>query len=366
MGAKAVIVLDTLIFESLGTCDLAKVLTDDYFIVLWTTQFNDSIVSQIPYDGYINGLRNGGKPFRYLRMYLRKYHPDVLPLPVVIVDFERFYTMSRFGYDLAIDINTTVVQQTYNNRPVNTIDTKTLFTSTISMFIQQYSGPNQHVISEETIMSTNIVFSSNDLYERVNKPRIINRKCILVVAPSFFELRHNLNCTLFKEFLKNCFLVVWMDTKNITKQQLQNFTTSLRDTFNITINYMLFGLDRGCKSMTLIRRYLAPTRLPFILVDHLDKLYGGNNVLCDFDYYLNLDEYRQTTMSFYDMKAIIEMLRRYIESLDRNLQPLKRTLKIEEVDDGCTVEMPTGRTDDVNISKAICAYKRKKNKSSHE
>lgn len=343
--ATAVIVLDTLIFESLNNCDLGRILNKDkYFFVLWTTRYSDPIVSQITHDGYINGLRNGCKPYRYLRMYLRKYHPNVLTLPVIIVDFERFFMESRFGYDLCIDINTIVIQQLYNNRTIAAIDTKTLFTR-IQTFVQMYNAPNRHIISEETILAPNIVFDSNDLYDRntAQPPRIGLRSCILVVSPTFFEQRHNLDYAQLRKFLNSCYLVVWMDNKGVTRQQVQNFTGTLKHTYNITVNYMLFGLVHGVKSMALVRRYLAPTRLPFIIIDQVQRLYGEEQrTLCDFDFYINMDEYwrqqppRSSTPSFYDMQATVEMVQRFVASSERLLERQRRsnTVRIVECENG--------------------------------
>lgn len=315
--SRSIVVLDLLAFESLNNANLSKYLSsDDYFVVLWTSRYSHANVLQsIPYDGFINGLRNGHKPYRYLRMYLRKYHPSVLYLPVIIVDFEKYYHSSRFGYDLCIDINSLVVQQLYNSRPINVINTKMLFEQ-IDHFVDDYVALVRHTVNEETILSNSIVLTSNDMFQQRKPPRIVNKTCVLVVAPSIFEMHHNVHCAKFCEFLSQCYLVVWMDNKNVDRAQINNFTKTMRNTYNITVNYMLFGLDRNVKSISLLRRHLAPTRLPFILIDHVINIYDRDDdqytAVCDFDYYINLREYLVQSVNFYDLQLVMDHIRRFL------------------------------------------------------
>ena len=314
---KAVIVLDMLIFECLNNDDLFKHLNEDYFLCLWTSSFRKKEIEKIPYDGYIYGLRNGCKPYKYLRMYLRKHHTSVLCLPSIIVDFEKNYINSRYGYDMCIDIKNIITQQLFNNRNINVIDTKKLFTD-ISSFVRQYSEKTLTTISEETISSKSVVLSSGDIFEQVNKnkQRIINKKCVLIVGSSFFSIYHNVDCSIFTEFLNNCYLIVWINNKNVNKQQINTFVTTMKND-NININGMLFGLDRGTKSISFVRKHLHPTTLPFILVDNLENIYNAENLyesFCDFDYYINLDEFLVNS-TFYNMERILENIKRFINSL---------------------------------------------------
>ena len=329
---KAIIVLDTLIFECLNNDDLFKHLNDDYFLCLWTSSFRKKEIDKIPYDGYINGLRNGCKSYKYLRMYLRKYHTNVLCLPTIIVDFEKNYKNSSYGYDMCVDIKTIITQQVFNNRDVYVINTKKLFND-IQSFVAQYSVNTLTTVSEESILSKSIVLSSGDIFEQVNKnkQRIINKKCILVVGSSFFSIYHNVDCNVFTEFLNNCYLIVWINNKNVNKQQINYFRTTMKND-NININGMLFGLDRGAKSISFVRKHLYPTTLPFILVDNLTNIYNIENIyesFCDFDYYINLDEFLVNS-TFYNMERIIDNIKRFISSLFNKPQD---TLKIVEFPD---------------------------------
>ena len=316
MKYKAVIVLDVLPFESFHNDHFIEQL-DEYFVVLWTSTFCNKSVSQIPYDGYINGLRNGFKPYRYLRMYLRKYHPDVLCLPIAIVDFERYYLNSRFGYDLYVDFDTLIIQHLYNNRFINVVDTKSLFTR-LDMFAQQFRLKPKQNTSEENILYNNVVLTLGDIFDSNNQSSpspIVNKKCILIVSPSFFEIPYNIHCSRFREFLSTCFLVVWMDNKNIDRMQIANFIKTMRNLHHITINYMLFGLDRNVKSITVVRQRLPSTRLPFILVDNSAVIYDRDDIyftaVCDFDYYIDLQEYLRYSI-FYDMQTIITSIRQFL------------------------------------------------------
>lgn len=338
---NAVIVLDTLLFESLNNDNLFKYL-ENYFLVLWTSGYN--IDHQIVYDGFINGLRNGFKPYKYLRMYLRQWHPDVLHLPVVIVDFNRCYFNSRYGYDMCIDINDIIVDQTYNNRQIAVIDTKGLFKQ-IDQFVRQYQDSSANIISEETIYSDSVVFTSNDVFNKNNRPRIVNKIGVLVVSPSIFENLQNVNCPQFRVYLNEYFLVVWMDNKNFNKKQISEFLQTMKCTYKININYMLFGLDRNVKTISLVRRHLSPTKLPFILIDSLVNIYNRENIqnklynaVCDFDYYINLAEYFVAHSRFYDMQSIFANIRQFV-----NRQTIKRRDKIKIVEE-CDSEDDTGST----------------------
>lgn len=321
MKYKAVIVLDVLLFESFHNENFIRKL-DEYFVVLWTSTFCNKSVSQIPYDGYINGLRNGFKPYRYLRMYLRKYHPDVLCLPIAIVDFERYYSNSRFGYDLCVDFDTLIIQHLYNNRFINVVDTKSLFTR-LDMFAQQFRLRPRQNTSEENILYNNVVLTLGDIFDSNSHqsppppPHIVNKKCILIVSPSFFEIPYNIHCSRFREFLSTCFLVVWMDNKNIDRMQIANFIKTMQSLHHITINYMLFGLDRNVKSITVVRQRLPSTRLPFILVDNSAVIYDRDDIyftaVCDFDYYIDLQEYLRYSI-FYDMQTIITSIRQFLHA----------------------------------------------------
>ncbi|WBR61456.1 hypothetical protein [Drosophila suzukii associated hytrosavirus 1] len=308
--------MDVLIFESLNNDNLYKYLDESFFLVLWTSCLKRSTeLAAIPFDGLIEGLRNGSKPYRYLRMHLRQYHPEVLGLPVVIVDFEKNFISSRFGYDLCVDVNDVVSKQTYNNRDISVIDTKKLF-GEINMFVQQYVVSVRNVISEETILANNVVLTSVDMFDQVgrSKQRIMNKDCVLVVGSSFFTIYHNVQCIQFQQFLSTCHLVVWMNNKSASKMQIQNFVATMK-TNNIKINYMLFGLDRNVKSITMVRRHLAPTKLPFVLIDDLTNIYDRDesqfNAMCDFDYYINLQDYLVQSR-FYDMEKIIRKLRKFM------------------------------------------------------
>lgn len=326
---KAIVVLDVLIFECLNNDNLFKYLDESYFLLLWTSYYHTVDLSAIPFDGYIKGLRNGCKPYRYLRMHLRQWHPDVLGLPVVIVDFEKNFHHSRFGYDMCVDINSVVSQQEYNNRDISVIDTKKLFTD-IDVFVQQYMASMRNTITEETILANNVVLTSVDLFEQVDrknsttgavvrpkgKQRIVNKQCVLVVGSEFFSIYHNVDCKSFEEFLSACHLVVWMNNKNVNKLQIQNFMATMKAN-NINVNYMLFGLDRNVKTITLVRRHLQPTRLPFVLVDNVVNIYDCDetpqyNAMCDFDYYINLRDFISRQFTFYDMRSIIEKIRKFI------------------------------------------------------
>lgn len=324
---KVVIVLDVLLFESLNNDSLVKLLTKEYFLLLWTSTLETDYLHKIPYDGHINGLRNGCKPFRYLRLFLRRHHPDVLCLPTVIVDFEKNYTNSRYGYDMCVNVCDMVVTQNYNNRPVNVIDVRRIFTQ-VDMFVQQYASVNNvsSVVSEGDLLSDNFVLTSRDLFtsptnrvqtnKRRGKQQIADKKFILTVGSSFFTLHHNAVCKKFIEFLGACHLVVWMNNKNVSQVQVQHFMTALRAN-NVTVDYMLFGLDRHVKSISYIRRNLAPTQLPFILVDTLSNIYDTDDVqasaFCDFDFYININEYL-INGAFYDMNSIIDRVSNFIQN----------------------------------------------------
>lgn len=314
---KVILVCDILIFESLNNDDLMKYLNNDYFLVLWTSNFYNSIeIDKIPYDGYINGLRNNCKPFRYLRMYLRRYNPEVLGLPVVIVDFEKNFNNSRNGYDLCIDINSIVVQQIYNNLDIDVIDTRKMFNQ-INGFVQEYRNHSLNIINEEMVLSNSVVLTLNDVFEKSEKQKIINKQCVLVVGSSFFSIYHNIHCKKFQEFLKKCHLVVWTNNKNVDKNQVRDFITTLKNN-NINVNFMLFGLDRNVKSISFVRKHLTPTRLPFILIDDIENIYNIQQyemtTFCDFDYYINMNEYFVAESSFYDMENIILNIEKFIKS----------------------------------------------------
>lgn len=350
--SKAVLVMDVLPFECLNNANIFECIENaNFFLLLWTTRYSSTVVTQLPYDGYINGLRNGFKPYKYLRMYLRNFHASVLGLPVIIVDFDRFYNKSRHGYDLCIDLGANITQQLLNNRPISVIDTKAIF-ERASEFVQQYPLNKCTIISEETRLSSAVVITSNDFFAVKTRPRIVAKQCVLVVSPSIFDSRHNMDCGKFREFLRSCYLVVWMDNKNVDRAQIKNFIATMRDIHRITINYMLFGLDDHVKSISLVRRHLAPTRIPFVLVDHLHNIYNRDlpiryEAVCDFDLYVVLNEFYNYTGSFYNMKRIVQKIRSY---LALQADTVKRGVKITEChdddnnnDDSSTLEVKRRR-----------------------
>lgn len=321
---KGVLVLDTLIFESLCNDTLVKYLTNDkYFILLWTDcDVHDRDIINIPYHGHINGLRNGCKPYRYLRMFMRRYFPNILGLPVIILDFERNFNNSRFGYDKCIDINDVVTRQEFNNRDIYVIDVVKLFEE-IDLFIKDYSTKLNSVVSEETVVSENKVLSMNDMLGNCRrgashknvKQQITNKRCVLVVGSNFFSIYHNVPHPELCTFLNSCHLVVWMNNKNVNEIDIQKFRSDMRTKNNINVNFMLFGLDRNVKSISYVRRFLLPTKLPFIIIDNLKNIYDTDDVLytslCDFDYYINLQEYI-INRAFFDFKKIIFNITKFI------------------------------------------------------
>lgn len=322
---KAVIVLDTLPFESLNNDNLYKYL-DNFFVILWTSahivghHHRHHNNKPIPFDGYINGLRNGYKPYKYLRMYLREYMPlPVLGLPVVIFDFEKYYINSRYGYDMCIDLTSVINEQTYNNRQIAVIDTRTLF-KRIDTFLQQYADSSAAVIiNETTLLSKSAIFTSNDVFNRNKRPYIGKRTAILVVSPIIFENWQNVDCHKFQQYVSEYFLVVWMDNKNSTKEQIYEYIHRMKSTYKIRIDYMLFGHDHNIKHISLVRRHLAPTHLSFVLIDNLANIYDpdhtANNIydiVCDFDYYINLAEYAVNS-KFYDMESIFKNIKNFIQ-----------------------------------------------------
>lgn len=310
----ACIVLDNLIFESLANDSILKYLNShNYFIILWKSKFinNEDIFKRIPINGYINGLRNGCKPYRYLRMHLRKYYSDILTLPVVIIDFEKNYINSQYGYDLCINIKNYIIQEEYNNNYLDIINVKQIFYE-IQQFIYDYnnsSNNDSNFITEEMLYSNNnIIIKLNDIIKLNNnkkiKNNIIHKKCILIVSSGFFTIYHNVNSKKFQEFLNSCYLIVWINNKNIDERQVKNFLLNIKNN-NININFMLFGLDRNIKTISYIRKSIKPTKLPFILVDNLINIYNNNiNSFCDFDLYINLKEYLRNSL-FYDLNSVI-------------------------------------------------------------
>lgn len=375
MRKKAVIVLDMLIFESLNNADLFKHLNEDYFLCLWTSNFYKRTIEKIPYDGFINGLRNGCKPYKYLRMYLRTYHKEVLGLPAIIVDFEKNFVNSLYGYDMCVDIKSVVTQQLFNTRNIDVINTKKLFCD-IADYVNQYAINMPTIISEESILSKSIVLSSGDIFEQVqkNKQKIINKKCVLVVGSSFFSVYHNSDCSKFTEFLRSCFIVVWSDNKNVNKLEINSFRTTMKNDDNINIGGMLFGLDRGTKSISFVRKHLHPTTLPFILVDNLANIYNADNTydsFCDFDYYVNMEEFLVNS-TFYNMERIIENIRRFIASLFQKPQDKVRIVEYngdnssgsdEETIYNMPIHYNSAQIDDEGISLATKEKRRKKNKN---
>lgn len=326
--AKAVIVLDTLIFESLNNENLCKYLNDYYFIVLWTSKYCN--IEKIPYNAYINGLRNGHKPYRYLRMFLRKYHTSVLCLPCIIVDLEKNYCASQFGYDMCINIKTMVEQQNLNNRPINVINTKQLFLN-IYNFVQEYN-----------------IAPINGISPQRCKQSIVNKMCVLVVGSSFFSLYHNVPCREFVEFLNTCHIVVWIGSKNINEAEVINFRTTLKNN-DINVNCMFFGLDHNIMSISYVRRSLAPTNLPFILIDNLCHIYDSVDTqyktVCDFDYYFNLRAY-MIDKKFYDMQRIIETIRKFLLSIRPKQHEPVITIEEQNSDDNEPVAKKTRFDDD--------------------
>lgn len=329
--AKVILVFDTIIFESLNNDSLTRNLNNkDYFVMLWTSFFNTNI-SNIPFDGYINGLRNGYKPYRYLRMYLRKYNFNILGLPVIIIDFEKNFHFSRFGYDYCINIANLIQIQNFNNQNINVIDTKKLF-STIKEFTTNFYENKLNIISEEIMTQNNAVFTLNELLlfyknsenitkkiKKYSKPTVsTNKKCVLVVSSSFFSIYHNVDCKKFQEFLQYCFVVVWMNNKNVNDVQVMNFIQKMK-VQKITINFMLFGLNNSIKSISFIKKQLKPTKLPFIIIDDLRNIYNKEEdihmtISCDFDYYIILSEYL-VKYSYYDMDTILNKIYIYLESI---------------------------------------------------
>lgn len=356
---KVIIVVDVLLFESLNNDNLFKHLNEDYFLLLWTSKFTTNELHNIPYDSHIYGLRNGFKPFRYLRMHLRRYHPDVLPLPVVIVDFEKNFTNSRYGYDMCIDVRNVVTRQLYNGIDINVIDTKKIFHD-INEFLLNYNANNIiDALTEESIVSKSVVLTSTDIFAQVDytddqqqhqqqqnekkiytqrvpdhksttvptnkkyqsinsRGRIVKKQLVLTVGWSFFNIYQNVDCRRLTELLRACYIVVWIDNKNVNKQQVQHFMSTMKLN-NIKISYMLFGLDRNVKSISFIRKHLPLTQLPFVLIDNLLNIYDCNDdqytAVCDFDYYINLHEHFVDKQRFYNMDCIIEKLRNFISSI---------------------------------------------------
>lgn len=348
---NAVLVLDVLLFECLSNASLVKLLQTNFFILLWTTKPTTvNYLQSISYNGYINGLRNGCKPYRYLRMYLRHNHPDVLCLPTVIIDFEKNYYNSRFGYDMCINICEWIRKQTYNNRDINIMDVEGIFTQ-IELFLQQYRrSKTTNVISEEDILSKSIVLTSQDILQQKkncfeSKHHISNKQFILTVGSLFFTLHHNVATDVLKKYLNKCYLVVWMNNKNTNKQQVQNFITTLKLN-GINVNFMLFGLDRNVKSISYVRKNLYPTKLPFILVDTLNNIYDNTeqySAFCDFDLYINLNEYLFTSSvigensvnvsSFYNMSLIFSHISEFLRRLVPRKEIYDRKVKISECTD---------------------------------
>lgn len=352
---KVVIILDILLFKCLNNASLVELLKKEYFLLLWTSALEPTMTEYlhtIPYNAHISGLRNGCKPFKYVRLYLRRKHPDALCLPIIIVDFEKNYFNSRFGYDFCINVCDMVLKQNYNNRDINVIDVQKIFEQ-IELFVQQFSKTNiSNIISRDDLLSDSIVLSSTDILQQQQpqqqlrkcvfngKQQIRNKKCILTVGSSFFTLHHNVANKNFREFLKTCFLVVWMNNKNVNRMQIQNFIQTLKLN-GIYIDYMLFGLDRNVKSISYIRKSIAPTDLPFILIDSLVNIYDYNKIdlqhlaLCDFDFYINIDEYL-VNGAFYNMNLVIEKINNYLNkllSLVRTRPKLDRIKIVECTDD---------------------------------
>lgn len=356
---KAILILDVLLFESITNESLVKLFKrEEYFILLWTVNIVDYLHS-IPYDGHICGLRNGFKPYRYLRMHLRQHHPDVLCLPTVIVDFEKNFNNSRFGYDKCINICEWVIKRSYNNRDVNIIDTMGMFTQ-IEMFVQQYdktTTATTSLISQDDIISKSIVLSSQDLLRQQQqhnpkkrplpiegKQRIVNKQFILIIGSSFFTHNYNVSCEQFKQFLLSSYLVVWMNNKNTNTTQIRNFQATL-ELNGINVNYMLFGLDRNVKSISYVRKSLAPTKLPFILVDTLSNIYDNSNnnnrsdddiqlAVCDFDLYININEYfcLSDKTYFLNMSAIFSRILNFVQNLMNRRQQGRSIEKLKIVE----------------------------------
>lgn len=368
---KAVLVLDVLPFECLTNTNLLAHLTasKEYFVVLWTAAFRHNHLHELPYDGHIWGLRNGVKPFRYLRMYLRRYHPSALKLPVVIVDFERYFRLSKYGYDLCIDITAMMVRQEYHNRQVHVLDTRRIF-GDIAAFVVRYNSTANtlHHISAETLNSRQVVLSGRDIFAAGGEPAAKHmpvkqsiaprKKFILVVGTAFFSVYHNVPCAKFVEFLQDAHLVVWLDNKLINRAQVAAFVNTLRDN-RITVNCMLFGLDRNVKSIAHVRQYLAGTRLPFVLVDYLNNIYNGDDrlaALCDFDYYVNMQEYLSPDCTFYDMATIIAHIQTYVAGTVVVPVAPKHKLEITEVHDDA--QQPP--TEDPDVLRTIWPARRRK------
>lgn len=355
---KAILVVDTLLFESLTNADVYKYLNNgDFYVVLWTTKIIDTTTTTtaIPHQSHINGLRNGFKPYRYLRMHLKKFKQQMLTLPIIIVDFEKCYLPSSFSYDLCVDFTTIVTNQLYNNRSIQIVDIKNLFTQMYN-FLDAYNKESEitNIVSEEVILYNNTVLTLHDIlnspYSEVKTKKaskipikIVNKTCVLVVDFTFFSIYHNYECKQFQNFLNSCFLVVWINNTNVNTIQVQNFVKTLKCTYNITIDFILFGLDRGTKSVSLLRKKIPKTTLPLVIIDNSDDVYKKEleNKFCDYDYYILLSEYF-IQRTFYDMEKIVLKIRKFVhlfECLVEKYQKLKRKNNrpiIEEYDSSNT------------------------------
>lgn len=374
----AVLVMDSLIFESLNNDNLYKYLPFEnsrYFFVLWTSTLINNQIENIPCDTYIHGLRNGGKPYRYLRMHLRRFHPSVLCLPVVIVDFERNFLNSRFGYDMCINIDSIVYEQFYNKRQISVFDTKRLFLQ-ITEFVQKYTLQIPNVVTEETINSNSIVLTSNELlqhvtpcnYTTITKKRAntstVDKQCVLVVSPFFFSIYQNVQCAQLREFLNTCHIVVWSESKSLTRTEIKNFIDTMRSTYGFDIKSMLFGLDSNVKSIKTARRLLKPTVLPFVIIDNLTSIYGDERSLCDFDYYINLQEF-YVRYSYYDMASVVEKIKLFLKSLI-TFEKLKITEccpQSDDISENCTSAVTmssnsSGRRTNSRVCKALENWRR--------
>jgi hypothetical protein len=369
---KLIVVVDTIIFESLTNESTNCILEcRDYFLILWTSRFHNQIHrSEIPFDAYINGLRNGMKPFRYLRMFLRDFHRPLLRLPVVIIDYERFFSLSSRGYDMCLSIDDYIIKQLYNEVALNTINVRKLNVD-LRRFLQTWYSNNRNntattapfthtpVVGEyavenipNTILSLDD-YGLNNLQSRQRFPRATTntntiitpftrtrrsmamgntgaatvattttskKKCVLVVSENFFSLYHN--CESIVRFLDTCFLVVWSSNKTtVNKTNILNFRDVLRRS-GVNISSILFGLDGNVKSMAALRRRVTDTELPFILVDMQIYDPGDENYtyISDFDFYININEYivQMNRSTFVDIKRIISDINCYLASLNVN------------------------------------------------